>query len=130
MDTDAQEISISEIAAELARDSAVVSPFARMYTVWDDRSSGAHGTVGEFIPGGASPEHTHGYSYHGVVLSGTMVNPFLGQAVEEARLLQAGDYWFVPAGVEHVTACFSAEPCSFYYHSEGLFDFVVTAGNK
>ncbi len=130
MDNNAQEISVSEIAAELARDSAVVSPFARMYTVWGDRSNGAHGTVGEFIPGGASPEHTHGYSYHGVVLSGTMVNPFLGQAIDEARPLQAGDYWFVPAGVEHVTACISAEPCTFYFHSEGLFDFVVTMGNE
>ncbi len=129
MDADAQEISVSEIAAELDKDSAVISPFARMYTVWGDRSRGAHGTIGEFIPDGASPEHTHGHSYHGVVLSGTMVNPFLGQTIEEATPLQAGDYWFVPAGIEHVTACISTEPCTFYFHSEGLFDFVVAADN-
>lgn len=130
MDADAQEISTSEIAAELNKDSAVISPFARMFTVWGDRSNDAHGTIGEFIPGGASPEHTHSHSYHGVVLSGTMVNPFLGQAIGEARPLQAGDYWFVPAGIEHVTACISAEPCSFYFHSEGLFDFVTAANNE
>ncbi len=129
MDTDAQEISVSEIAEELDKDSAVISPFARMYTVWGDRGRGAHGTIGKFIPGGASPEHTHGHSYHGVVLSGTMVNPFLGKTIDEATPLQAGDYWFVPAGIEHVTACISTEPCTFYFHSEGLFDFVVAANN-
>ena len=102
-----------------------MSPFARMYTVWGDRAIGAHGTIGEFIPGGTSPPHTHSFTYHGVVLSATMVNPFLGQPIEGAQELQAGDYWFVPAGVEHVTACISAEPCTFYFHSEGLFDFIV-----
>ncbi len=129
MDADAQEISASEIALELAKDSAVISPFARMFTTWGDRGTGAHGTIGEFIPGGTSPEHTHSHSYHGVVLSGTMVNPFLGQAIGDARHLQPGDYWFVPAGIEHITACISVEPCTLYFHSEGRFDFLVTAGN-
>jgi quercetin dioxygenase-like cupin family protein len=129
MDADSQEISVDEIATELGKESAVVSPFARMFTLWGDRTNNAHGTIGEFISGGESLEHTHSYSYHGVVLSGTMVNPFLGQPVGEARHLQAGDYWFVPAEVEHVTACISAEPCTFYFHSEGLFEFVTTAGN-
>jgi len=128
INSEANEIPADEIAEALGKDSSIVSPFARMYTVWGDRSNGAHGTMGEFIPGGASPEHTHGHSYHGIVLSGTMVNPFLGQAIEDARPLQAGDYWFVPAGIDHVTACISAEPCTFYFHSEGLFDFIVTGG--
>lgn len=122
----AQEISVEEINAALDRDDAVISPFARMVTLWGDRSLGAHGTVGRFIPGGASPLHTHSYTYHGVVLSGTMVNPFDGQSIEDARELQVGDYWFVPAGVDHVTACVSAEPCTFYFHSEGLFDFLTS----
>lgn len=125
MDDAAQEISASEIAEELGKDSAIISPFARMFTLWGDRAIGAHGTAGEFIPGGSSPEHIHSYSYHGVVLSGTMVNPFLGQSIEDARPLHVGDYWFVPAGVDHVTACISIEPCTFYFHSEGAFDFIV-----
>ncbi|MFT4560306.1 MAG: quercetin dioxygenase-like cupin family protein [Gammaproteobacteria bacterium] len=123
-DASAQEISADEIAAELAKPEAVVSPFARMVTLWGNRETGAHGTVGQFIAGGASPLHTHSFSYHGVVLTGTMVNPFLGQPVAQARQLSAGDYWFVPAGVDHVTACVSEEPCTFYFHSEGLFDFL------
>lgn len=124
-DDAAQEIPVDEIAARLDEPEAVVSPFAHMVTLWGDRAIGAHGTMGEFIPDGTSPSHSHSYSYHGVVLSGTMVNPFLGQPIDEARPLEAGDYWFVPAGVDHVTACISAEPCSFYFHSEGLFDFIL-----
>ncbi len=128
-DDAAREISAAEIAAQLAKPEAVVSPFARMYTVWGNRTTGAHGTVGEFIAGGASPAHTHTFSYHGVVLSGTMVNPFLGQPIDEARQLRTGDYWFVPAGVDHVTACVSKQPCTFYFHSEGLFDFLSPTAN-
>lgn len=120
----AREISAAEITTALARPDAVVSPFARMVTLWGDRSVGAHGTIGEFIPGGTSPAHVHSISYHGVVLSGTLVNPFLGEPIEEARELRAGDYWFVPAGVNHVTACVSATPCRFYFHAEGAFDFL------
>ena len=127
---DAQEISVDEIAAELAKPEAVVSPFARMYTVWGDRAMGAHGTVGEFIAGGESPLHTHTYSYHGVVLSGTMVNPFFDETVDEARELIAGDYWFVPAGVDHVTACVSEEPCTFYFHSGRAIRLLATAKRR
>ena len=116
-----QEISVDEIRANLEP----ISPFAKMYTVWGDRAAGAHGTFGEFLPGGISPEHTHSYSYHGVVISGTMVNPFENETVNDAQPLEAGDYWFVPAGVDHVTACVSAEPCLFYFHSEGAFDFIT-----
>jgi len=123
-DDTAEEISVDEIAFELAKPGAVVSPFARMFTTWGDRAIGAHGIVGEFIAGGTSPAHSHSFSYHGVVLSGTMVNPFLGRPSEEAQQLAAGDYWFVPAGFDHVTACVSVEPCTFYFHSEGLFDFL------
>ncbi len=117
-----QQISVDEIRANLEP----VSPFAKMYTVWGDRAAGAHGTFGEFTPGGMSPGHTHGFSYHGVVISGIMVNPFEEQTINDAQPLETGDYWFVPANVEHVTACISAEPCLFYFHSEGGFDFIVS----
>jgi len=96
-----------------------------MYTVWGDRDEGPHGTFGEFIAGGTSPVHTHSYSYHGVLISGAMVNPFEEETVHEAQQLETGDYWFVPADVPHVTASISAEPCLFYFHSEGRFDFIV-----
>ena len=103
-----------------------------MNTVWGNRSSGAHGTIGEFIGGfdehgeplGVSPPHIHSHSYHGVVLAGEMVNPFLEESIGNAPRLAPGDYWFVPAGVKHVTACVSATPCLFYFHSEGNFDFL------
>ena len=124
------EMSATEISAELAKPEAEVSPFARMFTVWGDRGVGAHGTMGEFIPFGASPEHTHSISYHGMVLSGVMVNPFADESIEDARQLHPGDYWFVPAGVRHVTACVSAEPCRFYFHAEGAFDFAPTANDS
>ena len=73
-DDDAMEISVSEIAVELNKDIAVISPFARMYTLWGNRAKNAHGTIGRFIAGGTSPEHTHSFSYHGVVMTGIMVN--------------------------------------------------------
>ncbi len=88
---------------------------------WGDRASGAHGTFGIFPAGAVSPPHTHTSDYHGVVISGVMSNPFGTEASPVE--LPAGSHWYVPAGEQHVTQCMSTEPCVFYFHSEGAFDF-------
>ena len=98
-----------------------IAPFVQMGGAWGDRSKGAHGTFGIFPGGARSPAHTHSGAYHGVVISGTMTNPFNGET--NSPELKAGSYWYVPGGVEHVTACVSAEPCTFYFHADGSFDF-------
>lgn len=101
-----------------------ISPFAQFATVWGDRESGPHGTFGNFNPESASPLHTHSVAYHGIVISGTLINPFNGET--DPVPLTTGSYWFVPAGVPHVTACISDESCRFYFHAEGAFDFLLT----
>lgn len=100
---------------------AQIAPFVQMGGAWGNRSKGAHGTFGIFPGGARSPAHTHGGAYHGVVISGTMTNPFNGES--NPPVLKAGSYWYVPGGVEHVTACVSAEPCTFYFHADDRFDF-------
>ena len=100
---------------------AQVAPFVRMGAAWGDRAQGAHGTFGVFPAGARSPMHTHSGAYHGVVISGTMTNPFEGEA--NPPPMAAGSYWYVPAGKAHVTACISQEPCNFYFHADGAFDF-------
>ena len=98
-----------------------VAPFVKMGSAWGDRSSGAHGTFGLFPGNAASPLHNHSGAYHGVVISGTMTNPFGNEA--NPLKMGPGSYWFVPAGADHVTACISEAPCMFYFHAEGAFDF-------
>ena len=98
-----------------------IAPFVQMGTAWGDRRTGEHGTFGLFPGDAASPSHIHSGAYHGVVISGTMTNPFGNDA--NPPKMGPGSYWFVPAGTEHITACVSKEPCMFYFHAEEAFDF-------
>ena len=43
----------------------------------------------------------------------------------EPQELRPGEYWYVPGGLEHRTACVSDEPCLFYTHSEGPWDLTI-----
>jgi quercetin dioxygenase-like cupin family protein len=98
-----------------------VAPFVQMSDVWGDRATGPHGTVAIFNANADSGPHTHSEGYWGVVISGMMQNPF-GTEVG-APDLGPGAFWYVPAGEQHSTLCISAEPCTFYFHAEGAFDF-------
>jgi quercetin dioxygenase-like cupin family protein len=98
-----------------------IAPFVKMGGAWGNRAEGAHGTFGEFPGGASSPAHTHSDAYHGVVISGVMANPFNNEP--DPVKMGPGGYWYVPAGVEHITACLSDEPCLFYFHADSAFDF-------
>jgi hypothetical protein len=98
-----------------------INPAIRMATAWGDKGASAHGTFGKFPGEFITPFHTHSGAYHGIVVQGVMTNPFVGE--ENPPKMGAGSYWHVPAGSVHATACVSAEPCQFYFHSDGPFDF-------
>ena len=68
----------------------------------------AHGRFARFEPGLMTPWHTHSGAYHGVVIAGTLTNPFQGE--EDPPEMGPGDYWFVPGGANHTTNCVSDEP--------------------
>jgi quercetin dioxygenase-like cupin family protein len=92
-----------------------------MATVYGNKASGEHGTFGKFPRSFITPFLTHSGAYHGIVLKGVMTNPFAGET--NPPKLQAGSYWFVPAGSKHATACVSEDPCEFYFHARSAFDF-------
>lgn len=97
--------------------------FGALYGDW---SAEAHGKLARFDPGLASPVHTHTHAYHGVVVSGTVSNPYPGE--ESPPEMGPGEYWFVPAGAAHVTSCVSTEPCLFYTHSDAAWDIELVEG--
>lgn len=101
-----------------------VFPGVEFGAVTGDWEQGAHGKLVRFAPELASPMHTHTHAYHGIVISGTVQNPFEGE--EDPPEMGPGDYWYVPGGAPHVTACASAEPCLFYTHSDHAWDIQVT----
>jgi len=98
-----------------------INPAISMGGAYGDMSKGAHGTFGKFPANFITPFHIHSGAYHGVVISGTMTNPFKGEA--NPPELKAGSYWYVPAESEHATACVSDTPCMFYFHADSAFDF-------
>ena len=84
-------------------------------------ASGEHGTFGIFNAGAASPTHIHGAEYYGIVIEGSLTNPFNGDGAPP--VLGRGGFWRVPADSVHVTACEAGEDCRFYFHSRAGFDF-------
>lgn len=95
--------------------------FVEYAPAWGSQFEGAHGTFGRFIPGGESPVHVHSQAYSGIVVDGTITNPFNLEDAPPA--LERGGYWDVPADAVHVTACGDDTECTFYFHSRGAFDF-------
>ena len=95
--------------------------FVQFAPAWGSMADDAHGTFGLFGAGATSPVHVHSEDYYGVVVSGTLTNPF--DFEPDPPLLQTGGYWEVPADSVHVTACEDGEACLFYFHSRGGFDF-------
>ena len=99
-----------------------INPAVKMAAAYGNRNVGAHGSFGQFPANFITPLHTHTGAYHGVVIKGQMTNPFEG--AQNPPALGPGSYWFVPAGMEHATACISDTPCEFYFYADGAFDFI------
>lgn len=102
---------LQAIPSDAARWERGPSPGAEVAILWGDPQHGAAG--GEryrFQPGFASPEHTHPFHERAVVIRGTFVIIRLAQTYR----LNAGGYFFIPAGSVHATRCESAEPCEVY----------------
>ncbi len=83
--------------------------------------SAEHGTFGLFDASALAPVHVHSADYYGVVVSGTMTNPF--NLESDPAELTRGGYWSVPAQSVHTTTCAEQESCLFYFHSRAGFDF-------
>jgi len=98
-----------------------INPAISMGGAYGNMSKGGHGTFGKFPANFITPFHIHTGAYHGVVISGTMTNPFKGE--KTPPVMKAGSYWYVPAKSEHATACVSETPCKFYFHADSAFDF-------
>ena len=99
-----------------------INPAIQFGSAWGDFGKTEHGTFGKFPGNFQTPFHTHSGAYHGVVIKGTMSNPFKNE--KNPPVMKPGSYWFVPANSVHATACISVEPCQFYFHAAGNFDFV------
>ena len=119
---DAVELPSSEL--EFAGDEGSFVEFA--FPWFNDNAD--HGTFGRFIPNGTSPLHTHGGEYYGIVIDGTLSNPFSNAAAEPALgedgapVIGQGGFWEVPADAVHVTQCGDAG-CLWYLHQNVPFDF-------
>ena len=98
-----------------------LNPAISMADAYGNRAKGAHGTFGRFPGSFITPWHTHTVTYHGVVIKGTMTNPFKGE--NNPPQMGPGSYWHVPALSVHATACVSKTPCEFYFYADGPFDF-------
>jgi mannose-6-phosphate isomerase-like protein (cupin superfamily) len=78
------------------------------------------------VPGGYSlPAHSHTSAERMVLVSGELNVHYQGA---DATSLSVGEYAFGPAGLPHVGACVSAEPCTLFIAFEGPVDALPFEG--
>lgn len=76
------------------------------------------------LPGGTiSPPHVKSANMSGVMLEGEMIHYPQGTNPETAKAVGPGAFYFIPAGMAHVSACISAVPCVVYLYQDNAFDF-------
>lgn len=95
--------------------------------VYGEFTEEGHAKLVRFEPGLVSPLHTHTNAYHGVVVQGTVTNPYEGE--DSPVEMGPGTYWYVPGGAAHKTGCVSEEPCLFYTHADEGWDIQVVEGD-
>lgn len=78
------------------------------------------------LPAGlASPIHVKTANMFGVVMEGTFVHTASDGSDRAAQNLGPGSYYYIPAGLPHVSACVSDVPCVAFLYQDGAFDFNV-----
>ncbi|WP_422376090.1 cupin domain-containing protein [Roseibium sp.] len=77
------------------------------------------------LPAGlVSPVHVKTAGMYGLVVSGEMVHMPSSQDTAPAKVLKAGDYYEIPAGLAHLSKCVSKTDCVTFLYQDGPFDFL------
>ncbi|MEP1934765.1 MAG: hypothetical protein ABJN75_00595 [Hoeflea sp.] len=81
------------------------------------------------LPGGlVSPIHVKSAAMHGIIVSGQMVHVAANEDGSSETILEAGDYYEIPAGLAHLSKCVSKTDCVTFLYQDGPFDFLPVAG--
>ena len=90
-----------------------------------NRFEEAYQAMVELPAGTVSPPHVKSANMYGIALGGQMAHYPSGDDPAAAPSIGPGGFYYIPAGLEHVSACVSAEPCVAYLYQDGAFDFLV-----
>lgn len=92
--------------AQLQADGVIEDDGVTRTTLWHHGASAAGTLV--LAPGAALAEHSHhAHGHHVWVVAGT--------AEVLGRELDAGSYWYVPAGLGHALRAVGDEPCQLFW---------------
>lgn len=117
----AEEISLIS-AADLAWETTPEGvAFAALQ---GDRFSEPYQAMVRLPAGTVSPPHIKSANMSGVMLQGEMVHYADGTDPNLADPIGPGAYYRIPAGLAHVSACVSSDPCVVYLYQDNAFDFV------
>ncbi len=79
------------------------------------------------LPSGTtSPAHVKSAAMVGVMIAGKMRHYAVGQGAD-AQDIGPGSFYRIPAGLPHISACVSADPCVTYLFQDAPFDFQPVA---
>lgn len=77
------------------------------------------------LPAGLiSPVHVKSAGMYGIVVEGEMVHLADQVVAGEEKVLKAGDFYEIPAGLAHLSKCVSQTDCVTFLYQDGPFDFL------
>ncbi len=117
----AEEISLIGVADLVWETTPEGVAFA---TLQGDRFSEPYQAMVRLPAGTVSPIHVKSANMSGVLLEGEMIHYADGDDPDLADPIGPGAFYRIPAGLAHVSACVSPDPCVVYLYQDGAFDFV------
>ena len=95
-----------------------------------DKDKGPYMALMQYPGGLESAWHSHTGDYEAVQIGGTSRHWVKGEDGTKAKKMTPGSYWWMPGGVDHVSACEKGPDCTVLLIQKTKFDFVPAKDTK
>ena len=97
-------------------------PILKVSVLNGDKDKGPYTGLFTLTNGIEAPWHNHTGDYEAVEIQGTTRHWMRGEDGAKAKRMTPGSYWFIPGGIDHVTACEKGPDCVMVIWQKTKFD--------
>ena len=97
-------------------------PILKIAVLTGDKDKGPFTALLTLSNGVESPWHNHTGDYEAVEIQGTSRHWMKGEDGAKAKRMTPGSYWYMPGGVDHISACEKGPDCVMVVWQKTKFD--------
>lgn len=105
-------------------------PVLKVAVLNGDKDKGPYTGLFTLTNGVEAPWHSHSGDYEAVEIQGTTKHWVKGEDGAKAKRMIPGSYWYMPGGVDHITACEKGPDCVMVIWQKSKFDSRPGKDNK